>query len=111
MVSAMYAWYTSETCASSLADKATAEPAAFGHHLPVMTQLADLDQRPGLNLILLVVAVHILSYALPEVLGSRLSDVDGATQQVCDPVVDAEQLLQCYPRTPTKHQNQHDMCC
>ena len=69
-------------------------------HLPVVLELADFDQRPSLDLILLVVAVNVLPNALPEGLDCKLSDADGSAQQSCYLVVDLQQTLKGHPRPP-----------
>lgn len=74
-------------------------------YLPVMLQLADFDQWPSLDLVLLVVAVNILSNALPELLDSMLSDADGAPQQCCDLVVHLQQSFKRHASPPTKQRS------
>ncbi len=74
-------------------------------YLPVVLQLADFDQGPSLDLVLLVVAVNILSNALPELLDSMLPDADGAPQQCCDLVVCLQQPFKRHASPPTKHRS------
>ena len=73
--------------------------------LPVVLQLADFDQGPSLDLVLLVVAVNILSNALPELLDRMLPDADGAPQQRCDLVVHLQQAFKRHASPPEKQRS------
>ena len=74
--------------------------ADWSGYLPVVLELADFDQRPGLDLVLLVVAVNVLPNSLSEGFHCKLPDTDGAAQQSCDLVVDLKQTLQGHPSPP-----------